>query len=238
MKVAVINFSGNVGKTTIAKQLLAPRMPGAATFAVETINAGASDEKGDTEQVKGKQFGELQEQIMQLDSAIVDIGASNVEDFVKLMAQFHGSQEDFDYYVVPTVQEKKQQADTVNTIKALAALGVQPDRIRLVFNKVDPEDAGDLSGIFAAIFGFHKAEKKFILNEKNVVFGNEVFERLRALKKTLADVIADETDYKAILKSTEKDAERQKAASMISVKRLAASAQKNLDDVFNTLFAK
>lgn len=28
MKVAVINFSGNVGKTTIARHLLLPRMPG------------------------------------------------------------------------------------------------------------------------------------------------------------------------------------------------------------------
>jgi len=28
MKVAVINFSGNVGKTTVARHLLAPRMEG------------------------------------------------------------------------------------------------------------------------------------------------------------------------------------------------------------------
>lgn len=28
MKLAVINFSGNVGKTTVARHLLAPRIPG------------------------------------------------------------------------------------------------------------------------------------------------------------------------------------------------------------------
>lgn len=40
------------------------------------------------------------------------------------MSQFDGSHEEFDYFVVPAVSEKKQQIDTVNTIETLAALGV------------------------------------------------------------------------------------------------------------------
>ena len=39
MKIAVINFSGNVGKTTVARHLLAPRIPGAEVIAVESLNA-------------------------------------------------------------------------------------------------------------------------------------------------------------------------------------------------------
>lgn len=39
MKLAVINFSGNVGKTTVARHLLAPRIPGCQVVAVESINA-------------------------------------------------------------------------------------------------------------------------------------------------------------------------------------------------------
>ena len=60
MKVAVINFSGNVGKTTIARQLLGTRM-NADEFAVETINAGASDESVRTSRIKGKDFGDQEE---------------------------------------------------------------------------------------------------------------------------------------------------------------------------------
>ena len=37
MKIAVLNFSGNVGKSTIARHLLSPRMPKAGLVAVETI---------------------------------------------------------------------------------------------------------------------------------------------------------------------------------------------------------
>lgn len=235
MKVAIINFSGNVGKTTVAKQLLAPRLK-AAEFAVETINAGASDDAGDTERMKGKEFGALQEELMLLDSAIVDIGASNVEEFIKLMGQFSGSHEEFDYFVVPTVSEKKQQADTVNTIKTLAGLGVPAKKIRVVFNKVDVDDANDLQGQFGMLFGFHEAEKRFTLKPDAVLFSNEIFDRLRVLNKSVADVVADETDYRALLREAKDDEAKAQAVSMISVQRLAKSAHKNLDDVHKVLF--
>ena len=39
MKVAVINFSGNVGKSTIARHLLTPRIEGAELISIESINA-------------------------------------------------------------------------------------------------------------------------------------------------------------------------------------------------------
>ena len=83
MKVAVINFSGNVGKTTIARHLLAPRIPDADFIAVESINA----DEGQERPVRGNQFGELQEYLQTVDNAVVDIGASNVEDLLSLMAQ-------------------------------------------------------------------------------------------------------------------------------------------------------
>src|SRR6478609_8135852 len=74
MKIAVINFSGNVGKTTIARHLLLPRIPGAELIAIESINA---DENHDGQSLRGRQFGELQEYMQTVDSVIVDIGASN-----------------------------------------------------------------------------------------------------------------------------------------------------------------
>lgn len=235
MKVAVINFSGNVGKTTIARQLLGSRMQ-AEEFAVETINAGASDESVRTSRIKGKDFGELQEDLMLMESAIVDVGASNAEDFVKLMAQFSGSHEEFDYFVVPVVAEKKQQADTINTIKTLARLGVPSKKIRVVFNRVDPDDSQHIDNLFATVIGFHQAEKLFTLKREAVLFNNEIFDRLRALKKTVSDLIDDPTDYRAMLREAKSDDEKHFAVSMVSAQRLARSAQENLDQVFKALF--
>ena len=42
MKIAVINFSGNVGKSTVARHLLLPRIAGAELIAVESINSDES----------------------------------------------------------------------------------------------------------------------------------------------------------------------------------------------------
>ncbi|ASN11687.1 plasmid stabilization protein [Xanthomonas axonopodis pv. khayae] len=234
MKVAVINFSGNPGKTTLVDNLLAPRM-GAPKFEIETINAGSATDT-DAQRLKGKDYGGLQEDLMTLDSAIVDVGASNVEEFIKQMGQFEGSHEEFDYFVVPTVSEKKQQLDTVSTIETLAGLGVPAKKIRVVFNKVELEDANDVPRLFGTVFGLHAETKCFTLRPEAVVFKNEIFDRLRTLKKTVSEIVADETDYRAMLREAKDEDAKTHAVSMISAQRLAKSANKNLDDVYKALF--
>ncbi len=121
MKIAVINFSGNVGKTTIARHLLMPRIPGAELIAIESINA---DEGHQGQSLRGRQFGELQEYMQTVDSVVVDIGASNVEDLMALMRRYQGSHEDFDCFVIPTVAAIKQQQDTMATLAELARSGI------------------------------------------------------------------------------------------------------------------
>nr|WP_014343781.1 hypothetical protein [Aliivibrio fischeri]AEY78179.1 hypothetical protein [Aliivibrio fischeri] len=79
MKIAVINFSGNVGKSVISQHLLQPRMNDAKIIAVESINSDGTN----NETIKGKEFADIMESISEMDDVIVDIGASNVEDFMK-----------------------------------------------------------------------------------------------------------------------------------------------------------
>jgi hypothetical protein len=234
MKVAVLNFSGNVGKTTVAGHLLKPRMGDAPIFSVESLNVDASADGLEVEKVKGRKFGELVDQLMQLDRAIVDVGASNVEDFFKLMQQYHGSHEEFDAFVVPVVKEKKQQADTVNTLRALAKLGIPKGKIRLLFNKVEVDDS--VRDDFAALFGLAEAEKSFTLRAEAVIYANEVFERLKSVGKSLGDITADGTDYRARLREAKDEGEKEFCVRMVALKRLGTTANRNLDDVFKVLF--
>ena len=74
MKVAVLNFSGNVGKTTVAAHLLKPRMADAPIFSVESLNIDASADGIDVEKIRGSKYKELTDQLMNLDSAIIDVG--------------------------------------------------------------------------------------------------------------------------------------------------------------------
>lgn len=234
MKVAVLNFSGNVGKTTVAGHLLKPRMGDAPIYSIESINIGADADGLDVEKMRGKKYGELVDELMTLDTAIVDVGASNVEDFLKLMQQFAGSHEEFDFFVIPVVKEKKVQADTVNTIRALNKLGIEKKRIRLVFNKVEVDET--VADEFAALFGLAESEKSCVVRPEATIYTNEVFERLKAVGKSLGEITADETDYRARLRQAADEDEKELCVRMVALKRLAVTANKNLDDVFKVLF--
>jgi MinD-like ATPase involved in chromosome partitioning or flagellar assembly len=235
MKVAVLNWSGNVGKTTVAAHLLKPRMGDARVFSIESLNVDASKDGIDVEKLKGKQFRELTDELMLLDNAIIDVGASNIEDFTKHMQLFSGSHVEFDYFVVPITKEKKVLTDSVNTLRALSALGIQKERIRVVFNKVETDDA--VEDVFAPIFGLAQAEKSFTVKREALIYQNEVFELLKSVGKTLGDVAADNTDYRAQIKD-EKDEDKQaQLVRMVQIKRLATGATAQLDAVFKVLFA-
>lgn len=235
MKVAVINFSGNVGKTTVAAHLLKPRMRNAPIFSVESLNVDASAGGIEVEKMRGKKYGELQDQLMTLDTAIIDVGASNVEEFLKLMQQYSGSHEEFDYFIVPVVKEKKQLADTVNTIRALSAIGIPQAKIRLVFNKVEIDEA--VEDEFAPLFGLAESERSFTLNPRAIVHANEVFEKLKDVGKSLGEITDDPTDYRAKLRETTDEDERENCVRMVAIKRLAITANKNLDDAYKAIFA-
>lgn len=230
MKVAVINFSGNVGKSTVARHLLAPRMNNAEIIPVESINSDGTDAVA----IRGKQFGELQEYLQTIDDAVIDIGASNVEDFVKLMRQYHGSHEDFDFFVVPTVPANKQQRDTISTIDALAALGVPAKKIRVVFNMVEVDDNPER--IFGGLIEYQKAEKKYTLKQEAVIHMNDIYSKLKDSTNTIAEIVADQTDYKEKIKTAKDSDEKLQFAQMVSVKRLAVGVTTELDAVFKALF--
>jgi hypothetical protein len=234
MKSLVLNFSGNVGKTTVAVNLLKPRMGDAQIYSIESLNSDAGADGIGIEKMRGRHYGELHEQLMMLDSAIVDVGASNVEGFLKLMQQYHGSHEEFDYFVVPAVKEKKQLADTINTIRILSSIGVPRQKIRLIFNMVEVDDV--IEDEFAALYGLAELEKSFTLDPKAAIYANEVFDKLKEVGKSLGEVAVDPTDYRERLRHAHTDEEKALCVKMVAIKRLAITANKNLDDVFRAIF--
>jgi hypothetical protein len=231
MKIAVINFSGNVGKSTVAKYVLAALMGGAPIIAIETINA----DEGSDDAIKGKEFGKLQEDLMYLDSAVIDIGASNVEAVMQLMKQFRGSHEDFDRFVIPTTREAKQTKDTISTIEALAAMGVSADRIRVVFNRLEPGET--VEEAFPAMISYFEATKRFTFDRRAALVETELFQRLKALNVSVTDLVADQTDWKVKMREAQSGDEKDRCVSMLSTKRLALSAFDNIEECYRAVAA-
>lgn len=229
MKLAVINFSGNVGKSTITRHLLAPRLPGARVIAVESINA----DEGQEQSLRGFQFGELQEYLQAVDDVVVDIGASNVEELMRLMHRYRESHEEFDCFIVPTVPPPKQQQDTIATLADLHAVGVPPDRIQIIFNMVD--DREPLERVFHILLAFLEQQPIASANSDCRIGINEVYARVRGMGTDLAEIARDETDYKRLIARAGDRQEKMSLGQKLATRRLARGVVPELDACFAAL---
>lgn len=229
MKIAVINFSGNVGKTTVARHLLLPRIPGAELIAVESVNADG----GPTQALRGRQFAALQEYLQTIDSAVVDIGASNLEELLSLMQLYCGSHEDFDCFIVPTVPPLKQQQDTIATLIELARLGVPPERVKLVFNMTE---AGiPVEDSFYLLLAFLAEQPLAAVNTACRIRSNDIYARIRGTKADLATLAHDDTDYKALIVKSRDTHEKLALAQKLATRRLACWVVPEHDACFAAL---
>jgi hypothetical protein len=229
MKLAVINFSGNVGKTTVARHLLAPRIPGCQVVSVESINA----DDGQPVTIRGRQFAQLQEFLQSVDDVVIDIGASNVEELLKLMRRYRGSQEDFDGFVVPTVPARKQQQDTAATLAELARIGVPATRLRLVFNQVD--DDSPIEQAFETLLAYCAASGVVQPRTLACMTFNEVYARVRGSGESLLELAADDTDYKAEIAKAGSASDKLALAQKLATRRLARGVVPELDACFAAL---
>ena len=170
LKIAVLNNSGNVGKSMICDNLFLPRVPNAEMLKIETINTdGSNDTK-----LSAKAIGDIFQEMDNKDVCIIDIGSSNIETFIKNVENIEGSIEDIDYFFIPTTPKQKQQYDTVATIEKLISLGVDEDDIKVIFNFVDPDF--DLTRQFPVIFDspslegleLDKPENQFVVEESQL----------------------------------------------------------------------
>jgi hypothetical protein len=229
MKLAVVNFSGNVGKSTIARHLLAPRIPACQFVAVESINA----DDGKPMTIRGRQFAQLQEYLQTVSDLVVDVGASNVEDLLALMRRYSGSHMDFDGFVVPTVPARKQQQDTAATLAELARIGVPAQRVRLVFNQLD--DDSPIEAVFDTLLAYCAASGHSQPNLAACLRYNEVYARVRGTDQSLLEWAADTTDYKAEIARATATSDKMALAQRLATQRLARGVIPELDACFAAL---
>lgn len=231
-KVAVINFSGNVGKSSIARYLLAPRME-CDVLSIESINDPGGQKKTKTT-IRGKEIDELRENLLISDSLVVDIGASNVEDFIEALSEYDDGIAEFEYFVVPTVPAIKQQEDTVSTIHELIALGVPSAKIIVVFNQFDKK-GGPLEKQFKVVFRELGDSDSCKLNKDAVVPKHGFFEAFQQDRRSFDDVLNDDTDYRKLIGETDDKTKQIEYVRKLGMKSLANGINKELNGVFSAL---
>lgn len=232
MKIAIVSSTGSVGKTTLAVNLFAPRMPGAAILSVESINESAAELGAEAEKVRGNEMMAIMERVMSSPSVIVDVGASNIEAFLVQLGRFKAAHAEFDYFIIPVVGRAKEQQEALNLVRTLAAMKIPRRKIKALFNYVER----DVEDEFETFIG---ARPACDINLNAVVESNEVFNLLGQYRTSIAAVLADKTDWKALIKSVDRHKEPEKLheyVEMWSMRQLADSAKDQFDLVWNALF--
>ena len=234
MKIAIVNYVGKTGKTTLAANLFAPRMPDAPLLAIESTNESAASLGVDVDQIRGERFREIVTRLARLDDAIIDVGASNIEDFLAGLGRFADASDDIDRFIVPCVPGSREERETVSMIGTLAGLGITANKLRIVFNRVQR----DVTEEFPLLLKFVEREQVCIADPAATVYENEVFDLLSRRGLCLSQAISDPQDYKAALRALPKDADPREAArleDMFAIKALARAASANLDTVFSAI---
>ncbi|EMK8419709.1 transcriptional regulator [Shigella sonnei] len=228
LKIAVVNNSGNVGKSTMCQALLKPRLEGSEIIRVETINTdGTNDEK-----LSAKQYDEIIKRIDDVDCTIIDVGSSNIEQFLVQMNEFKGSHDLIDYFITPVTNQEKQQRDSIATIHSLLDMGIEEDRLKVIFNFAEKDT--DIDRQFA-IFLSDKTCKKIAGKNPAIVYNNNIFNLLHKSGLKYNDVYNDDRDFRSLIRSAASVEERQELSNLRAVKMLMNGFNADLDVAFENL---
>ncbi|OIQ78781.1 hypothetical protein GALL_395030 [mine drainage metagenome] len=238
--ICVLSFTGKVGKSTFVNNVLAPRMPDAKIYRLETINLSGKSET-EVVQMKGKDIVKLQNALAKVESAIVDIGASNIEAFLLSLAQQPGAHLDYDCFVIPIeATDKKSDAidEFLNLVKIMHDQGVEPERVKVLFNKL-PVGA-ELEYEMRKVFKAHEVQGYFTLNKNAVITDSPAFAALSEVNKSFEAMCEDKTDYRSEFRATpvENEVRRLELTKLMRAQNSVKPVIMEFDTVFDVLFGE
>lgn len=229
MKVAVINFSGNTGKSTLTKNLLVPMIPNAKRISIEDLNEG--DGKSDVE-ISASLFRNLAAELNVADDEdnfVIDIGASAAKEMLVHFATLRTTRSDINFWVVPVTPQLKQRGDTLNTVRALMEIGVKPESIVVVPNLIS--DIALFQGDFAQIAAA-ATEMGFSMCSEAVLL-DAVYDMTKNTNASMFDIAAEATDFKALRKKYKTEPEKlEHLGRQMVIHDSAEQACENLRAVF------
>jgi len=210
ISVIVINKAGKVGKSTIAKHLIAP-MLGADWIQVETFNDSG---KGAAAKVAGRKFEYIAEAVVGgTGNRCIDIGNSNYQAVMKELQQIDGFAARIGFWVIPCKESAGIMNDALSTVADLIdKLGVDPSRIVVLPNDIEAPEEGldsfEKIRLAAKKFGFHFCEVAVPQNPKFDVFNND--------ERSVIEIAGDETDIDAAI-AAETNAEKRHRMTQASI---------------------
>ncbi|KAH0438486.1 hypothetical protein A8H39_01065 [Paraburkholderia fungorum] len=240
LKILVIHSTSMVGKSTTVASLLHPRLNSPRVFSVEKQNQDAGRYGIDVVRYRAPDFKKLIDDIIiEPRDLIVDVGASQYADIMKEFARVRGAINDFDIVIVPTTPDGRVQEETLGTIETLRKVGLQPEKLRILFNRTTIDQGDDLDQQFEAVIVYLTETKGLTYYDDLVIYENPIHSDLRAEGLSFEEVSSDPTNYRKVvdeaLRKAPNSPETLTLIRRLSIQRAVASAKLDLDAAFVAL---
>jgi len=224
----ILNFSGNVGKSTITRYLLAPRLDFCKIYSIESIN----EDGHNGEKIRGNALGAIFDDMLEYENVLVDVGSSNAETVISLLTKYDDAHEDFDAFIVPVISKPKVINDTIATVQALSQIGIPCKKVITVLNQIDTET--DKTVDFSKIRKLDGLQLTY--DEKLAIPTHDFFTRIAGTGYNFLEILNDEKNYTKLVKETDKESpELGKLVLRRALKRLATSLDKTFSEIFELL---
>ncbi|KAF7963328.1 hypothetical protein AWV80_10365 [Cupriavidus sp. UYMU48A] len=240
LKLLVIHSTSMVGKSTTVATLLHPRLQSPRVFSVEQQNQDAARYGIDVLRYHATEFKRLMEDVeLETNDVIVDVGASQYAEIMAGFDRARGVINDFDVVIVPTTPDGRVQEETLTTIEALRKMQLQPNRLRIIFNRATLDHGQHLERQFEDVFAHLFSDKQIPCYKDLVLFENPIHADLRDAGLSFHQMVNDHTNYRQALDEAKKKDPRGagtiRLVRMLAIQRAVARAKEDLDNAFAAL---
>jgi len=228
MKILTLHNSGNVGKSLITREVFYQNFDGDNKMVLEIESRNASSSNFNMQVVridfdKPTVLQDLTQYGIIYDDFILDIGSSEIKDFLHAIEKTKEILDEFDIIIVPTMKDQKIIPDTKKTMMVIRLLGYE-DKMQVLFNRVS--NPSTIEEDFESLFAWAKKEK-FTLNPNFYLSDyTESTNDLIKEKQLSSEILNDKTDYRALaIKYHQEgnDEKSRKASNKLLTQRIAKS---------------
>lgn len=218
----MLNLSGNVGKTLLAKHLLQPRLK-LDYFYVGEFDI--IDNQRQYDKMRAEAFSYVHDCVLIEPELVLDVDSTETSLFLDNLSVYQGCHNDYDYFIIPATSAFQAMRKTEKTLERLLKIGVPTRKIRLLFNQTHHVSENAIHIEFDYLI--KAAQRLGIVVPKIAVQFNEVYAMLEKYQKPLSDLV---NDNNLTCDQSPSSTSSWQTASLM--KRLAVKAERNLDKVF------
>jgi hypothetical protein len=166
------------------------------------------------------------------DNYILDVGSSEIKDFLFAIDKTKEIMDEFDLIIVPTIKDQKIIPDTKKTMMIIRLLGYEK-KLQVLFNRVT--NTSTIEEDFESLFTWAKKEKFYLNPDLYLADYTESTNDLIKYKLLSSEVVNDTTDYRALAIKYYQDGEMEKsrkASNMLLTQRIAKSLNCDAKELF------